>query len=371
MDFSLSDDQTMMQDIVKRFISQEYGFETRQSLLTTKQGYSEDMWQTFAEMGWLALPIDDQYGGLGGTIIDTMLLQIELGKGLVLEPFFATAIHSASLLSKVANDDVKQQWLPKIAAGETKFAVAYAEQNSSFRVTQCATSASVTGTGYLLQGKKCVVLGAPSADQLLVTANTDTGLGVFVVDPSLAGISFNNYATNDGHRAAEITFDQVEVLTSARLDSGTNAQSAFDASRDEAIVALAAEALGIMQKLLAATGEHLHTRQQFGRKIGEFQVLQHRVADMFMALESTQSLLYYAALKIASNADDRNRATSMVKVKLAQTSRLVGQTAVQLHGGMGITDELDVGHYFKRLTCINALMGSGDQHMQRLLNHAA
>jgi len=371
MDFSLSDDQSMMQDITQRFISQEYDFDTRQKLIQTELGYSQDMWQTFAEMGWLALPIEEKFDGLGGSIIDTMLLQIELGKGLIVEPFFATVMLSASLINKVASDDIKQQWLPKIAAGEAKFALAYAEQNSSFDLSQCTTTATKADDGYLIQGQKCVVLGAPSADRLLVTANTDSGLGIFMIDPMAPGVALNNYATNDGHRAAQVTFDQVKVNTAQRLDTGENAQKALDDTIEEAIVVLAAEALGIMQKLLTATSEHLHTRQQFGRKIGEFQVLQHRVADMFMAQESAQSMLYFAALKVASGATDKNRATAMLKVKLAQTSRLVGQSAVQLHGGMGITDELNVGHYFKRLCCINALMGSSDQHMQRLLNDAA
>lgn len=377
MDFSLSDIQQMMQDSAARFVQNDYDFETRRRLVASERGYSEANWALFAELGWLALPIQEAYGGLGGNLVDTMVLQQELGKGLVVEPYIATVLLAANLLQKLGTEAQKQELLAPVVAGESKLALAFAEGGDSFDVTQTTTTATKTGDGYVISGHKAVVLGAESADQLLVVARTSglagqtAGISVFLVSPHQSGVSLRGYPTNDGHRAADVHLEHVQVPASSVIGAEGEALGVIQSVLNEAIVALGAEAVGVMDKLLAATTEYVKTREQFGQQIARFQVVQHRLADMFMECEQSRSLLYFAALQLAEGSAEADRIAAMLKVKIGNAARFVGQQAVQLHGGMGITDELDVGHFFKRLTSINSQLGSRDYHLNRMINRPA
>lgn len=377
MDFSLSDIQQMMQDGAARFVQNDYDFETRCRLVASERGYSEANWALFAELGWLALPLPEAYGGLDGNLVDTMVLQQELGKGLVVEPYFATVLLAGKLLQKLGTEAQKQEWLPPVAEGDLKLALAFAEGGCGSDVTRTATTATQAGDEYVINGHKAVVLGAESADQLLVVARTSGGAGdrrgitVFLISPDQPGVTVRGYSTNDGHRAAELNLEQVRVPASRVIGAEGEACDALQSVLNEAIVALCAEAVGAMDKLLAATTEYVKTREQFGQKIARFQVVQHRLADMFMECELSRSLLYFAALQLAEGSHDADRIAAMLKVKVGDAARLVGQQAVQLHGGMGISDELDVGHFFKRLTCINSQLGSRDYHLNRLISRPA
>jgi alkylation response protein AidB-like acyl-CoA dehydrogenase len=377
MDFSLNDIQQMMQDSAAKYIQNDYRFETRQALANSPLGYSEENWGLFAELGWLAMPIDEAYGGLGGDLIDVMVLQQEFGKGLVVEPFYPTVLLGASLIQKQGSEEQKQELLEQVAGGELKLAFAHSECQASFDITQTRTRAEKVDDAYVLNGHKAVVLGAESAGKLLVCARTagvpgeTLGISVFLLDPGQQGISLRGYATNDGLRAAEVVLKNVQVPSSAILGEAGSAAEAVQAVLNEAIVALAAESVGVMDKLLAATSEYVKTRQQFGQPIGRFQVLQHRLADMFMETEMSRSMVYFAAMEVLKGGAEAARAASMLKVKIGNAASVVGQQAVQLHGGMGITDELDVGHFFKRLTCINNQLGSRDHHLQTLVCQAS
>lgn len=374
MDFSLSDFQSMMRDSAARFIQDKYDFATRRRLVASELGYSEDNWALFAELGWLALPIAEAYGGLGGDLVDTIILQQELGKGLVVEPYFSTVLLSARLVQRLGNEAQKQELLSGVIAGELKLAFAYAESHFSYDIEQTETTATEVGDGFVINGHKAVVLGAKTADRLLVTTRTSNqqgdvdGITVFLVDPQQPGVSLRCYATNNGQQAAEVILDQVEVADDAMIGKPGAAQAAITTVLDEAIVALCAEAVGAMEKLVNTTTEYVKSREQFGQKIGKFQVLQHRLVDMFIEYEQSKSMLYFAAMQLAQEGSESQRAASMLKTKIGNSIRFIGQQAIQLHGGMGMADELDVGHYFKHMTVINSLLGSHDYHLQRLVD---
>lgn len=373
MDFALNDIQQMLQDSAAKFIQNDYDFETRRRLTESELGYSEENWKLFAELGWLALPFDEAYGGLGGSLTDLIVLQTELGRGLVVEPYFSTVVLGGNLIQRHGSESQQSELLERLIAGELKLAFAQAEPQCHSSLTDIETSAERSEEGYHLTGHKAVVLGAPSADLLVVAARTSgnrgdqNGLSLFLVDPTQPGVTMQVYPTNDGFRGAEIRFDSVKATLLGEVDS---AYDAIQATLNDAIVALSAEAVGVMEKLLNATVEFCKVRKQFGQPIGKFQVLQHRMADMFMECEQTRSMLYFGAITVAGGGEEASHAASMLKVKVGSAGRLVGQQAVQLHGGMGVSDELDVGHFFKRITMINTLLGSRDEHLQRLIRNA-
>jgi alkylation response protein AidB-like acyl-CoA dehydrogenase len=377
MDFSLRDIKQMIQDSAAKYIQHDYKFETRQALANSPLGYSEDNWTLFAELGWLALPIEEAYGGLGGNLADVMVLQQELGKGLVVEPFYPTVLLGASLIQKQASEEQRYVLLEQVIEGKLKLAFAHSESHAAFDISQTQTRAEKVDDTYILNGHKAVVLGAECADKFLVCARTSgepgetRGISVFLADKGQQGITMRGYATNDGHRAANVVFKDVEVPSTATLGEADSAAKAVNEVLSEAIVALCAEAVGVMDKLLSATSEYVKTRQQFGQPIGRFQVVQHRLAEMFMETELSRSMVYFAAMEVPKGGAEGMRAASMLKVKIGNAIRVVGQQAVQLHGGMGISDELDVGHFFKRLTCINNQLGSRDYHLQNLVSNDA
>ncbi len=372
MDFSLSEEQQLLKDSVDRFVREAYEFENRRKLAQTDQGFSDDNWRQMAELGWLAVGLPEEYGGIGGGPVEVMVIMEAIGTGLVLEPFFATVALGANALLLGGSEELKSELLPKLAAGEIKMALAYAERQSRFDLNDVEFSARADGGGYVLDGHKGVVLHAASADKVVVSARTSgasrdaDGITLFLADAGSAGLTRRDYPTVDGQRASELTFEAVKVGAEAVLGEVGGGLAILEQVAERGTVALMAEAVGCMQVLLDTTNEYLKTRVQFGQPIGKFQVLQHRMVDMFMNVEEARSMAYMATMKIdEEDARERARAVSAGKVQIGKSGRFVGQQSVQLHGGMGMTDELSVGHYFKRLTMIDTMLGNQDHHLKR------
>ncbi len=371
MDFSLTEEQTLLKESVNRYLADNYGVEKfREYRHQTTQERSA-IWQEFAEMGWLALPFDEEYGGFGGSAIDTALIMEEFGRGLVAEPYLASVLLAGKAIAEAGSDEQKERYLPGIVEGSVQAAFAFAEPEARFCRHDIDVRTVKKGEAYVLNGSKALVLNGDAANLLVVAARTEgqrldtTGISLFAIDADQPGIDRRDYPCVDGHRAAEISFTDVEVPSDALLGEPNKALAVIDKVLDEATIAVSAEAVGIMDALVSATVEYTKTRVQFGRPIGSFQVLQHRMVDMYMEAEETRSLLYMAAMKSAGGGADTSQAVSALKAKVASAGRFVGQEAVQLHGGMGMSDEMGVGHYFKRLTTINTLFGNGDFHLKR------
>jgi pimeloyl-CoA dehydrogenase small subunit len=371
MDFSFSEEQTLLRNSVSKFLGDNYTFETFKKISRTEPGWSKQNWKTFAELGLLAAPLPEAYGGLGGSPVDTMIIMEEFGRALVVEPFAQTVVVGGNFLVNGGSDAQKEEWLPKIAGGETVIAFAFAEPQGRFNYADLTTTAKKQGSSYVLSGQKAVVLGAPWADQLIVTARTaggqrdEKGVSVFLVDKKAKGVVTRDYQTVDGLRASEVTFENVEVPASALIGKVDQGLALIEQVTDTAIAAHAAEAVGAMKVLLDTTVEYSKTRKQFGVPIGKFQVLQHRMVDMFMNAEQSSSITYMVTLKLGEGEVERKKAASAAKVQIGKAGRFVGQQAVQIHGGMGMTDELNVGHYFKRLTMLDTLYGNVDHHLKR------
>jgi alkylation response protein AidB-like acyl-CoA dehydrogenase len=300
-----------------------------------------------------------------------MVVMEEFGRALVVEPYVPTVVIGGGALKYGGNDAQKAEWLPKIAAGEAMMAFAFAEPTGRYNLADLTTTAKKQAGNYVLSGQKAVVIGAPWADQLIVTARTgggrrdEKGVSVFLVDKKTKGVSLRDYPTMDGSRASEITFENVEVPADRLIGEADGGLALIERVTDEAIAATCAEATGAMKVLVDATVEYSKTRKQFGVPIGKFQVLQHRMVDMFVNYEQAISMTLMVTLKLDESAAERKRAASAAKVQIGNSGRFVGQGAVQVHGGMGMTDELNVGHYFKRLTMIDTLYGSVDHHLKR------
>lgn len=372
MDFSFSEEQNLLQDSVQRFIQNDYAFDTRQKILKTEDGFSRDNWASFAELGWLALPFSEESGGFGGTAVETMILMEEFGKGLVIEPYLSTVILAGHIIERGGTAEHKEGVLAEIMTGTKLASLAFVEPQARFDLADVTTSAEASGGGYVINGFKGVVLGGPSADVLVVPARTsggqkdESGITLFLVDAGAAGVYKRDYPTIDGMQASEITFENVEVAASAVLGEKDNGLPLLNAGIEQGILAVSAEAVGAMEVLYKATVEYCKTREQFGQAIGKFQVLQHRMVDMFMEHEQAKSLLYMAAIRMSDgDAAEASKALSALKVQVGKSGRFVGQSAIQLHGGMGMTDELNVGHYFKRITAIETLFGNADFHLKQ------
>ncbi|MBO6656374.1 MAG: acyl-CoA dehydrogenase family protein [Pseudomonadales bacterium] len=377
MDFSFSEEQSLLQDSVQRFIQNDYTFDSRQKLLKTDDGFSRDNWANFAELGWLALPFSEESGGFGGTAVETMILMEEFGKGLVVEPYVSTVIMAGSVIEAGGTAAHKEGALAEIMAGTKLASLAYVEPQARFNLADVTTTATADGDNYTINGFKGVVLGGPSADLLVVPARTsgdqkdESGITLFLVDASASGISKRDYPTIDGLQASEIHFESVSVSADDVLGEVGNGLSLLELGINNGILAVGAEAVGAMEVLYKTTVEYCKTREQFGQPIGKFQVLQHRMVDMFMEHEQAKSLLYMAALRMSEDDDiEARKAISALKVQIGKGGRFVGQNAIQLHGGMGMTDELNVGHYFKRITAIETLFGNVDHHLKKYANVA-
>jgi alkylation response protein AidB-like acyl-CoA dehydrogenase len=353
MNFDFNEDQRALQDTVQRFVARDYTFEKRRAILESPAGWSREVWQGLADLGVLALNIDEDYGGLGYGPQETGLVMGAFGAGLLLEPYLASAVIAPALIRRTASADFQEQWLPGIATGEAIVVLAHAD----------ARSEPVTEISGSLSGRKAVVAHGGCADLLLVSAQTAQGsTELFAVTPGTEGVNLHDYPTLDGQHAADLVLSNAPAM---KVSVGDTAD-AIAAALDIGLAALCSEAVGIMQATVAATTDYLKTRQQFGQPIGRFQALQHRMADMLLHLEQARSMSYLAAMHCTdTNAAARQRTLSAAKVTIGQACRFVAQNAVQLHGGMGMTDELMLSHWFKRLTAIEMIFGDTDFHLQR------
>ena len=364
MDFNFTDEQNALRDTLARYIARDYPFEARRALAKSAEGFSREHWKRFAELGLLALPFPEEFGGLNGNAVDTMLVMESFGRGLVLEPYLSTVIVAGHLIRDAGSAAQKKALLPAVAGGERLLALAHYEREARYKVSLVNTAAKPDGSGWTLSGAKGVVLGGGSADTLLVSADTGNGISLFLVDSKAQGLTVRNYMTQDGGRAAEVRLDKVAVDADALVGPEGGALPAIERALDYGIAALCAEAVGIMAALDEATLEYLKTRKQFGQPIGRFQALQHRMVDMVIATEQARSMAMMAAVKADSpDAAERRRTISAAKAYIGRQARFVGQQAVQLHGGMGVVDELNVSHWFKRLTLIDLTFGNADHHL--------
>ncbi|MBI1261475.1 MAG: pimeloyl-CoA dehydrogenase small subunit [Rhizobiales bacterium] len=376
MDFSFTEEQTLLRNTVHSLLQDKYDFDTRRKVVKSAEGWRPEFWAQMAELGLLAAPFSEEMGGLGGGAIETMILMEEFGARMVVEPFLETVVVAGGFLREGGSAAQQEEFIPGIIGGESVWTFAYAEPQGRYNLADLKTTAKKDGAGYVLNGYKCVVIAAPWADKLIVSARTSggqrdrDGISLFIVDKSATGVSTRDYATVDGRRASEITFENVKVDAAAMIGAEGGALPLIEKVTDQAIAALCAEAIGGMKKLNDATVEYCKTRKQFGVPIGKFQVLQHRMVDMFMAYEQSVSMTYMVSLKLDEDAAERARAAAGAKVQIGKAGRFIGQQAVQLHGGMGMTDELDVGHYFKRLTMIDTQFGNIDYQLRRYADAA-
>jgi pimeloyl-CoA dehydrogenase small subunit len=370
MDFDLTDEQRLLQEQVNRVIADAYDFERRKAYAKEPTGYSLERWAQFAELGLLGLPFEEKFGGIGGTPVETMIVMEAFGRGLVLEPYLATVVIGGALLRFAGSGAQQQGLIPEIARGRLRLAFAHTERQARFALADVATTARAEGGGFVLDGHKGVVLHGDSADKLIVTARTAggqreaDGISLLIVDRAAPGVTVQPYPTVDGLRAAEVTFRGVKLGGEALLGPRDHALPLVERAVDVAIAALAAESVGAMAVTHELTVEYLKTRKQFGVPIGSFQVLQHRAVDMLVALEQARSMATLAAMVAeSSDAADRRRTISAAKVQIGRSGRIVGQQAIQLHGGIGMTMEYKVGHYFKRLSMIDTSFGDADHHL--------
>ena len=366
MDFSLNEVQQMLADSIDRFIDNEYGFDTRQKYAASDTGYSAAVWRMFAELGWTSVPFAEADGGFDGGPIDIMVLMQRFGRGLIVEPYLANIVLAGGALKRLADDDQKSKWLHPIMAGELQGTLAFAEPQSRYDLAKVATSAIADGDGWVLSGDKGFVLNGGTADVVVVPARSEQGLSLFVVDATAEGLTRRAYHTVDGLRAAEISLREVRVGGDSLLGEPGAGLEALEAAIDDATLAVCAEAVGIMHTLKDKTVEYSKSRMQFGAPIGSFQALQHRMVDMLTICEQAESLLLWAGMTYAAGGKDARRAINSIKYYVGTSGQAVGEEAVQIHGGMGVTWDLDVAHYFKRLTAIGQLFGDSDWHLDRL-----
>ncbi len=371
MDFSFTDEQRQLRETLARFLAARYGFETRQKVLRSGSGWRPEIWKALAEeLGILGVALPEEVGGFGGGAVDNMIVMEELGRALVVEPYLETVVIGAGLLRR-AGGEAATALIESIIGGEAILAFGWSEPGTRTDAADVSTSARRDGAGWKLSGSKAVVVGAPWATHLLVTARTagaqrdKDSISLFLVDPKATGVAMREYKTVDGRRAAEITFDDVALGGEALLGDEGGALPHVEAVLDEARAAICAEALGVMSELQRQTIDYVGQRKQFGVAIGKFQVLQHRLVDMFMAQEQSVSMTYMATLKLAEDAPARMKAVSAAKAFVSKSCRFVGQNAVQTHGGIGLTDELALSHYFKRASMIEGELGSYDWHLAR------
>jgi len=372
MDFNFSEEQQLLADSVQRFVREHYTFEMRREILKSATGWSREIWKEIAELGLTALNVPEEHGGLNGGPVDTMLVMNAFGEGLVLEPFLGAAVVTPALIAGLQDSTLASELLPAVAAGERICIVAHQERHARGDLTQVATRAQKSGEGYVLNGQKSVIPHGGTADEFLISARTGgndgetAGISIFRLDAQTPGLNVNAYGTIDGQQAADLRLTNVKVGRSALVGPEGDAFPAIERAHEVALSALCAEAVGIMKAVNATTLDYTKNRKQFGQPIAKFQVLQHRMADMFVHSEQAKSMSYLAAIKCQDpDPLERRRTLSAAKVVIGQAGRFIAQQAVQLHGGMGMTDELMVSHHFKRLTGIDLTLGDVDFHTQR------
>ena len=376
MNFDFTEEQQMVRDSIARFVQDDYDWDTRKAIVASEKGLSPDNWKLFAELGWLSIPFAEEHGGFGGNIVDLSVVMEELGKGLVVEPYFPTVVLFGGLIARAGNDAQRAEWLPRVIGGDVLGGFAYVERQSRFALHDCLTTATPSGDGFVLNGEKVVVFNGEQADHLVVLARTSgeqsdrTGLSLFMVEASAAGIDKMNYPMMDGQRVANVTFKDVALPADALLGEEGQALALVEALVDEAIIALASEAVGIMGVLNTKTLEYAKTREQFGVAIGSYQALQHRMVDTMMAYEQCKSLLFKALCEYKQEPAMAAETIHALKVLIDRNAKHVFGEAIQIHGGMGMTDELDIGHYAKRLMMINTTFGDANFHRNRFVETA-
>ena len=368
MDFSYTETQDMLRDTLARFLADTYDFESRKKMLASADGRDPGIWRALAQdLGILSAPFAEKHGGMDGGALENVIMMEELGKVIAIEPYLQTVVIGGGAL-KHAGGPIADAMIPEIIAGNTTIAFAYAEPQGRYDLANLRTTAKADGAAYVLNGHKGVVYAAPWSSHILVTARTGgsqrerSGVELFLIDAKSPGIVRRDYPTVDGFHASEIYFENVAVPGEALLPGGL---SLIERIVDEATVAVCAEACGVTRKLHEGTLDYSKQRQQFGQPIGRFQVLQHRMADMFIEVEQIVSMTLMATLKLESPEDQRKAAVSLAKAKVSRSAKFVGQNAVQTHGGIGITQELAIGHYFKRATMIESQFGTADYHLER------
>ena len=361
MDFSLNDEQQMLLDTTRRFVARDYDFDVRRKIVASEAGWSRATWMAMAELGLLAVDVSEADGGIGAGPVGAMLVAQAVGEGLLVEPFVASAVVASAAIAQLASAEQRAQWLPALASGE-RIAVLAVDEDALLDASVIAVHARAEGETWTLAGNVRCVYHAPAADLLLVAARIDDGVGVFAVDATAAGVTREDIITVDGQRASHVAFEG--VTADARLGDG-DATAALQSVLDRGLAALCADAFGVLERILKATIDYSRQRVQFGAPIGSFQALQHRMADMLMLVEQARSMLYLATTHcLDDDAIARRRALSGAKVLIGQAARKVGQQAVQLHGGMGMTDELDVSHCFKRLLAFELRLGTTEAHLE-------
>ncbi|BCZ78377.1 acyl-CoA dehydrogenase [Paraburkholderia terrae] len=363
MNFNFTDEQQQFADALRRYLDKQYGFEARQAIVRTEAGVSDEHWSAFAELGLTALPVPEAQGGFDGGAVDMLIVMQELGRAIVVEPYWSTAVGIEALKLSGTGDSDDAALLERAAQGESKLAVAFHEPHARYDLFSIDTTATREGNGYALSGTKSVVQHGAQADHWIVPARLDGEIALFVVARDAANTQVTDYRTIDGQRAATLTFN----ATPARKLNGRHAgAAALEHIADYGVVLLCAEAIGALDALNHATVEYTKTRQQFGVPIARFQALQHRMVEMLIHTEQARSATYLAAVRYGSDdVDERRRAVSAAKVRVGQAARFVGQQAVQLHGGMGVTNEVAAAHLFKRLAIIETTLGDVDHHLAR------
>ncbi len=371
MDFSFTEEQSMLRDTVASYLADHYEFEKRQAAVKSASGWRPEVWKAFAQdLGILGAAFPEELGGLGGGATEIMVVMEEFGKALVVEPYLATVVIGGGFLKHAAPAGAAEL-IGKIIAGEATFAFAWAEPQGRYSVKDLKTTARKEGGDFVLDGMKAVVVGAPWASHLIITARTAggqrdaDGVSVFLVDKGAPGVTLREYPTVDERRAAEVLFENVRLPASALIGPEGAALPLIEQVMDEAIAATCAEACGVLRRLHEGTVEYTKQRKQFGAPIASFQALQHRMVDMFINVEQAVSMTYMAHIKLDEPPAGRAKAVSSAKVQIGRACRFVGQNAIQLHGGMGMTDEMAIGHYFKRATMIEGEFGSTDHHLAR------
>lgn len=376
MDFSLSEEQVLLQDSVARFVRDHCDVERHRNLVRDGQSFDSKAWEQFAELGWLSVPFDDEFGGFGGGSVDVMVVAEALAKGLVREPYLSTVVTCGAFLRRGGTPEHHASYIGSIIDGSKRWAFAFAEADSGYDLAAVAASAEADGDNYLLNGAKVAVVDGDSADFLVVSVRTSGadrnrgGISLFIVDANSPGVTRKSFTRVDGGRAANIEFKDCVVDAEQLLGTPGQAYFLMQDVIDESIVAMGAEALGTMQALLDATVEYTKTRKQFGQPIGKFQALQHRMADMYLKLEETRSLVLNAAIQIDAGSAEAASACAALKVKICEAGKFISQESVQLHGGIGMTDELVIGHHFKRLMVLSMLYGDEDYYLQRYIELA-
>lgn len=373
MDFDLSEEQRLLKDSVDGLLTDSYDFDARKKYMKEKGGWSRAVWGKLAEQGLLGLPFPEADGGFGAGGVETMIVMEALGKALVVEPYLATVVIGGGFLRHGGTDAQKAAYVPGIIDGSKTFAFAQVEKNSRYDLHDVTTTAKKKGDGWVIDGEKFVVLNGENADTLIVTARTKgdrrdkSGVGVFLVPANAKGITKKSYPTQDGLHAADITFTGVEVGADAAIGNPEDGLALIERVADDARMALCAEAVGLMDESLKETVEYIKTRKQFGVAIGTFQSLQHRASDMFVAVEQARSMSMFATMASEyEDARERAKAIAAAKVQIGKSLKFVGQQSIQLHGGIGMTMEAKIGHYFKRLTMIENTLGDTDYHLRRV-----